>query len=86
MEDGEGKSQKDSKGMVVLLHLHQLVTYYCDHLISNNLLPILQRKLELENQLEEEKTKIELEKIKLEKKNAVLEIKIKQFGEQSKIL
>jgi hypothetical protein len=50
-------------------------------------LPLIhQRKLELENQLEEEKTKIELEKIKLEKKNAILEIKIKQFGEQSKIL
>ena len=47
-------------------------------------MPIHQRKLELENRLEEEKTRIELEKIKLEKKNAVLEIKIKQFGEQSK--
>lgn len=36
--------------------------------------------------MEEEKTTIELEKTKLEKKNAILEIKIKQFGEQSKVL
>ena len=36
--------------------------------------------------MEEEKTMIALEKIKLEKKNAILEIKIKQFGEQSKVL
>ena len=47
---------------------------------------ILQHKLELENQLEEEKTRIEFEKIDLEKKNAVLETKVKQLGEQSKIL
>ena len=47
---------------------------------------IPQRKLELENRLEEEKIRIELEKINLEKKNAVLEIRIKQFGEQRKTL
>ena len=47
---------------------------------------ILQHKLELENQSEEEKTRIEFEKIDLEKKNAVLETKVKQLGEQSKIL
>ena len=83
MEDGEGESQKDSKGTII--RLPSPITCPCIYLICNNYLQIQQRKLELENQLEEEKTKIELEKIKLEKKNAILEIKIKQFGEQSKV-
>ena len=62
-------------------HTHTPITL---HAIVIMLIP--QRKLELENRLEEEKLRIELEKINLEKKNAVLEIRIKQFGEQSKTL
>ena len=42
-----------------------------------------QNKIELESQLEEEMRKVEHEKMNLEKKNAVLETKVKQLGEQS---
>jgi hypothetical protein len=43
----------------------------------------LQRKLELESQLEEEKMKIEHEKMNIEKEKVVLETKVKHIGEQS---
>ncbi len=43
----------------------------------------VQRKLELECRLEEERMKIESEKTSLEKDNVSLQTKVKQLGQQS---
>ena len=92
------KKEKDNlrKTQMVFLQLSSLSLSLCSLSLSplssflSHSLPeywssSLQRKLELESQLEEEKMKIEHEKMNIEKEKVVLETKIKHIGEQSEM-
>ena len=89
MEEGEGQSEKDTNGIFAALFSLSLsfspLSSFLSHSLPEYWSSSLQRKLELESQLEEEKMKIEHEKMNIEKEKVVLETKIKHIGEQSEM-